>query len=81
MCVLIHASDLFTGRLLALLAASCRVKTSPYVTERGQICGMQIRLRSVNEMNHVDKTQRGCLSHLYLGGKKGSIMRMESFNI
>lgn len=55
--------QLIYSRLLELLAASWWLKTLPNVTESGRICSVQIRLRSVNEMNHVDKTQR-CLSQL-----------------
>lgn len=73
MCLLKHedvSSDpcqrLIYSRLLKLLAASCGLRILPNVMESGQLCSMQIWLRSVNEINHVDKTQGWCLSQLWL---------------
>lgn len=47
--------------------------------ESGQIYSMQIWLRSVNEINHLGKAQRWCLSQLWL--KNASIMKIKCFKI
>lgn len=82
MCLLIHASDLFTRGLLELLAASSWLKTSPNVTESGRIWSVHTWLRCVNEMNHVDEALRWCFISaltylLYVFKSKAKVSRPE----